>query len=48
LKFVMVLVSDMGEKYLGKHLFKKRKEQLLEIQTKYSNETSKKSISLPN
>jgi len=46
LEFVMVLVSDMGEKDLKKHLFKKRKEQLIEIQTKYSDETSKKHFTL--
>ena len=35
----MELVEDVGEEDLKRHLFKKRKEQLMEAQAGYFNET---------
>ena len=37
LEFVMKLVEDVGEEELKGHLFKKRKEQLMEAQAGNSN-----------
>ena len=37
LEFVMELVEDVGEEMLKGHLFKKRKEQLMEAQAGYTN-----------
>jgi len=37
LEFVMKLVEDVGEEELTGHLFKKRKEQLMEAQAGNSN-----------
>jgi len=37
LEFVMELVEDVGEEELKRHLFKKRKEQLMLVQAGNSN-----------
>lgn len=37
LEFVMELVEDVGEEDLKRHIFKKRKEQLMEAQAGNSN-----------